>query len=162
MIIHNDDDSYYPSIIWPKLTRPAKKIDSLARQNFFIQLQVQSLTDYSRELRTDMKYLKAQVDQLHKDTRSKTYISTDESYTIIWTPVCDQMPEDEYATYFVRKANGKIGVADYWPRDNEDDEDLSVWIIYGNQNAEYVSVNDKSSNRITDWALVPDPKTEGE
>ena len=162
MIIHNDDDSYQPSITWPKLTHPAEKIDSLARQNFFIQLQVQSLTDYSHELRTDMKYLKAQIDQLHKDSKPKAHANTDESYTIIWTPVRDQMPKDEYATYFVRKANGEIGIADYWPRDDEDDEDLSIWIIYDNQNAEYISVKDKSSNRITDWALVPDPKTEEE
>lgn len=93
----------------------------------------------------------------------KMCAATQENWVVTWISVHTKLPKDEDATYLVRRANGEIGIADYW---TYFDDRSPTWVIYRNDNADYIDVDDKSDDRVTDWAPIPMPtpesKIEGE
>lgn len=85
---------------------------------------------------------------------SKICAATQENWVVTWISVHTKLPKDEDATYLVRRANGEIGIADYWTYFGDRP---STWAIYRNDNVDYINVDDKSDSRVTDWAPIPMP-----
>jgi hypothetical protein len=209
MIIHNDDDSYHPSITPPLINIPSDALtERLIKENRSLQSRIDYLTYINYSLRKDVEYLRKQLDRLEADVKpgmdeairiryltpdgkdltcytqrgfleedlfkllcamkcnileviptgdSKICAATQENWVVTWISVYTKMPKDWDATYLVRKANGEIGIAEY--RTYFGDR-FPTWVIYRNDNADYIDIDDKSDNRVTDWAPIPMPTLE--
>lgn len=208
MIIHNDDDSYHPSIT-PLISIPSyASAETLIKENKLLQSYVDHLTYANYSLRKDVEYLRKQLSRLETDVKpgmdeairirystpdgkdltcytqrrfleedlskllcamkcnilevvptgsSKICIAIQENWVVTWISVHTKLPKDEDATYLVRRANGEIGIADYWTYFGDRP---STWAIYRNDNVDYIDVDDTSDSRVTDWAPIPMPTPE--